>query len=202
MANKSSPVFGRPREFDRGTALLAAMEVFWRKGFLAASMNDLCAAMGIRSPSLYAAFGSKENLYVEAVGQYDTIAREKIWDHLEADGPALAGLRKALVATAGIMAGGPGNPTGCMVTLAAGEDCPGAVPETAQRTRLAGFTRLRARFKRAVAAGELPRGTDIDRLARFYLGIIQGMAVQGRDGASEKELAGMVDTALAAWPGR
>jgi AcrR family transcriptional regulator len=55
-------VIGRPRAFDRDAALEAAMLVFWRKGFSAASMNDLCDAMGIRSPSLYAAFGSKEPL--------------------------------------------------------------------------------------------------------------------------------------------
>ena len=63
-------VIGRPREFDRDVALQEAMLVFWRKGFLATSMNDLCDAMGIRSPSLYAAFGSKEALYIEAVGHY------------------------------------------------------------------------------------------------------------------------------------
>ena len=58
---------GRPREFDRDAALEAAMFLFWRKGFAATSMNDLCDAMGISSPSLYAAFGSKEALYLEAV---------------------------------------------------------------------------------------------------------------------------------------
>jgi AcrR family transcriptional regulator len=60
-------VIGRPREFDRDAALEAAMFLFWRKGFAATSMNDLCDAMGVRSPSLYAAFGSKEALYLEAV---------------------------------------------------------------------------------------------------------------------------------------
>ena len=60
---------GRPREFDRGAALEAAMLAFWRKGFAATSMNDLCDAMGVRSPSLYAAFGSKEALYLEEIGR-------------------------------------------------------------------------------------------------------------------------------------
>ena len=63
-------VIGRPREFDRDAALEAAMLLFWRKGFEAASMNDLCDAMGVRSPSLYAAFGSKEALYLEAIEHY------------------------------------------------------------------------------------------------------------------------------------
>jgi AcrR family transcriptional regulator len=60
-------VIGRPREFDRKAALEAAMLLFWRKGFAATSMNDLCDVMGVRSPSLYAAFGSKEALYFEAI---------------------------------------------------------------------------------------------------------------------------------------
>ena len=61
---------GRPREFDREAALEAAMLLFWRKGYAAASMNDLCEAMGVRSPSLYAAFESKEALYLAAIEHY------------------------------------------------------------------------------------------------------------------------------------
>ena len=60
---------GRPREFDRDAALEAAMLLFWRKGFAATSMNDLCEAMGLRSPSLFAPFGSREALDLEAVGR-------------------------------------------------------------------------------------------------------------------------------------
>ena len=63
-------VIGRPEGFDRDAALEAAMVLFWRKGFAATSMNDLCDAMGVRSPSLYAAFGSKEALYLEAIEHY------------------------------------------------------------------------------------------------------------------------------------
>jgi len=57
---------GRPRSFDRAAALRRAMEVFWAKGYEGASLSDLTAAMGINSPSLYAAFGSKEALFLEA----------------------------------------------------------------------------------------------------------------------------------------
>ncbi len=62
---------GRPRTFDRQVALRRAMEVFWRRGYQGASMTDLTAAMGIGSPSLYAAFGSKEALFREAVDLYN-----------------------------------------------------------------------------------------------------------------------------------
>ncbi|TIU07517.1 MAG: helix-turn-helix transcriptional regulator, partial [Mesorhizobium sp.] len=64
---------GRPRTFDRTTALRRAMEVFWAKGYEGASMSDLTAAMGINSPSLYAAFGSKEALFLEAVELYTQV---------------------------------------------------------------------------------------------------------------------------------
>ena len=86
------PVLGRPRAFDRDAALQAAVEVFWRQGFLATSMNDLCAAMGIRSPSLYAAFGSKEALYLEAVEHYARTIGPSVWDRLMAGPTARAGV--------------------------------------------------------------------------------------------------------------
>ena len=62
---------GRPRTFDRAGALRRAMEVFWEHGYEGTSMSDLTAAMGIKSPSLYAAFGCKEELFREAVAYYN-----------------------------------------------------------------------------------------------------------------------------------
>src|SRR3979411_1663755 len=79
-------VIGRPRGFDRDAALEAAMFLFWRKGFEAASMNDLCDAMGVRSPSLYAAFGSKEALYLEAVEHYVRTQGPTVYARLAAGG--------------------------------------------------------------------------------------------------------------------
>src|ERR1700674_5103645 len=61
---------GRPRSFDREAALERAMEVFWRQGFEGSSLHDLTEAMGINPPSLYAAFGDKEHLFLEAVERY------------------------------------------------------------------------------------------------------------------------------------
>jgi AcrR family transcriptional regulator len=195
------PVLGRPREFDRDAALEAAMLVFWRKGFLATSMSDLCEAMGIRSPSLYAAFGSKENLYVEAVARYSVAANALIWGHIE-DGPTVkAGMQKVLMGAARTLSGPDQMPTGCMVTLAAGEESAAAEPGSAKKARLDSLAMLRGGLKRAVASGELPRSTNVDRLGRFYLSVVQGMAIQARDGADRADLEGMAKTAMAAWPG-
>src|SRR5580658_5194846 len=91
-------VIGRPRAFDRDEALEAAMLLFWRKGFAAASMNDLCDAMGLRSPSLYAAFGSKEALYLEAVGHYVEVQGSAVWDKLAEAATARAGVESLLMA--------------------------------------------------------------------------------------------------------
>ncbi len=92
------PITGRPRGFDRDAALEAAMLLFWRKGFAATSMNDLCDAMGIRSPSLYAAFGSKEALYLEAIQHYVQTIGPPVWDKLVEGTTARAGVEKLLLA--------------------------------------------------------------------------------------------------------
>src|SRR3569623_860019 len=66
---------GRPREFCVDEALVAALRVFWSKGYEGASMTDLTDAMGITRPSLYAAFGNKEALFRKALDLYE---REKL----------------------------------------------------------------------------------------------------------------------------
>src|SRR3546814_17594605 len=70
-----TPVKGRPREFDVGDALAAALRVFWSKGYEGASLTDLTEAMGITRPSLYAAFGNKEAIFRKAL---DIYAEEKL----------------------------------------------------------------------------------------------------------------------------
>ena len=199
----AAPAIGRPREFDRDAALQAAMLAFWRKGFLATSMNDLCDAMGIRSPSLYAAFGSKEKVYVEAIGLYSSIADSLIWTHAD-DGPtARESIHKVLLGAANVLPGFEGKPAGCMVNLATlGDEIPGAIPQTVRQARTDSLAVIRSALARGVAAGELPKSTNIDRLSRFYVGVVQGMAVQAYDGATQEDLVAMADTAIAAWPAK
>src|SRR3954467_7018846 len=70
---------GRPRAFDRTVALGQATTLFWSKGFEATSIADLTQAMGIGAPSLYAAFGSKEALYAEALRHYAEVNGDYVW---------------------------------------------------------------------------------------------------------------------------
>jgi AcrR family transcriptional regulator len=193
---------GRPREFDRDAALVAAMLLFWRKGFAATSMNDLCDAMGVRSPSLYAAFGSKEELYLEAIEHYFQTQGTRVWDGLAEGATARAGIENLLIAATESLPKSRAIPAGCMATLAAvGDEWPAPITRVVRKGRLEMLGVLRSRLETAVAKGELPASTDIDSLSRFYLSVFQGMAIQAQDGATRAELRGVAAAAMAAWPG-
>ena len=194
-------VVGRPRGFDRDTALEAAMFLFWRKGFATTSMNDLCDAMGVGSPSLYAAFGSKEALYLEAVEHYARTQGPPVWDKLADGATARAGIENLLIAAAYSLPKSRATPAGCMAVLAAvGDEWPTAIARVVKKVRLEMLGMLRSRLENAVAKRELPTSTDIDGLSRFYLSVFQGMAIQARDGASQAELKAVAATAMAGWP--
>jgi AcrR family transcriptional regulator len=193
---------GRPREFDRDAALEAAMLMFWRKGFAATSMNDLCDAMGVRSPSLYAAFGSKEELYLEAIEHYVQTQGTRVWDGLAEGATARAGIENLLIAATESLPKSRAIPAGCMATLAAvGDEWPAPITRVVRKGRLEMLGVLRSRLETAGAKGELPASTDIDSLSRFYLSVFQGMAIQAQDGATRAELRGVAAAAMAAWPG-
>ncbi len=177
------------------------MFLFWRKGFEAASMNDLCDAMGVRSPSLYAAFGSKEALYLEAVEHYVRTEGPPVWDRLAEGATARAGVEKFLIAGTERLPKSRAAPAGCMAALAAiSDEWPAPIARVVRKVRLEMLARLRSRLENAVTAGELPASTDVDGLSRFYLGVFQGMAVQARDGACSAELRAVAAAAMAAWP--
>jgi AcrR family transcriptional regulator len=192
---------GRPREFDREAALAAAMLSFWRKGFSATSMNDLCEAMGIRSPSLYAAFGSKEELYLEAIQHYVRTVGPTVWDRLSEAATAREGVEQMLWAGTETLPEFGVIPGGCMAVLGAvSDEWPAAIAEAVKAIRSDMLEMLRSRLRAAVAEGELPASTDIEHLSRFYLGVFQGMAIQARDGATAAELKGVAAAAMLAWP--
>ncbi|REF89080.1 TetR family transcriptional regulator [Methylovirgula ligni] len=194
-------IIGRPREFDREAALDAAMRLFWRKGFATTSIKDLCDAMGIASPSLYAAFGCKETLYREAVARYLCTRGPPLWNKLTQAATARAGVRSFLLAAAEIFPESEATPAGCMAVLGAlCDEWPVAIAEDVRNSRLESLRRFRSRLEVAVIEGELPASTDIDQLSRFFIGIFQGMAVQARDGATPVDLKGIVEVAMAAWP--
>jgi AcrR family transcriptional regulator len=199
---KMMAIIGRPREFDRSAALEAAMVLFWRKGFAATSMNDLCDAMDVRSPSLYAAFGSKEALYLEAIQRYVEIFGPPVWDGLAQGATAHAGVQNLLLAATESLPESHVTPGGCMAALAAVcDEWPARIAGVVRKIRVEMLGMLRSRLEAGVANGELPTTTDIEGLSRFYFSVYQGMAVQARDGAGAPELKGVVAAAMSAWPG-
>jgi len=193
---------GRPRSFERATALRCAMEVFWAKGFDGASLADLTAAMGINAPSLYAAFGSKEALFREAVALYGATEGTEIWEALPQAPTAREAIERFLRASAESFTR-PDRPAGCLVVLGAllASDANANVCRELRASRAGNVAALRSRLERAVAEGELPQSLDREAVATFYATVQQGMSIQARDGASRAILLAVADCAMAAWDG-
>jgi AcrR family transcriptional regulator len=165
------------------------------------SMNDLCETMGIRSPSLYAAFVSKEGLYLEALDHYVRTVGPPVWDRLAEGATARAGVESLLQAATESLPKSRATPAGCMAALAAvGDEWPPAIANVVRKVRLEMLGNLRSRLEAAVAEGELPVSTNIGHLSRFYLSVFEGMAIQARDGASRADLRGVAAAAMTAWP--
>lgn len=193
---------GRPRAFDRDEALRRAMEVFWEHGYEATSMSHLTAAMGISSPSLYAAFGSKEELFREAVAYYnDTLGATAAAELRER--PTAREAISAVLRHHAVVFCDPDNPRGCMIVLAAttsGDDTR-SVHEYLAQWRMALETDFRERVERGIAEGDVPAGADAAAIAAFYNTVNHGMAIQARDGADVKKLSSIAEGAIAAWDG-
>jgi hypothetical protein len=125
----------------------------------------------------------------------------RVWDGLEEAETAQAGVKSFLLAGAENLSDSGGVPAGCMSMLAGvADEWPQALVDATSSGRLECQKRLRSRLSAAVATGELPQQTDVDRLSRFYLGVFQGMAIQAKDGATTTDLEGVAETAMDAWP--
>lgn len=190
---------GRPRSFDRDVALQKAMEVFWARGYAGASMAELTGAMGISPPSLYAAFGSKADLYRQAMDRYVATSGAALWGLLE-EPTARAGVAKALRTAAQAMVR-PDQPLGCMVALSSAqpEDFDAELQQDMTTVWQGSKTALLNRLVRAQAAGEIAADADLDAIALFYATVHQGMSLQARQGATADELNRLVTAAMAAW---
>ncbi|MFG3259227.1 TetR/AcrR family transcriptional regulator [Streptomyces sp. NPDC048172] len=194
---------GRPRSFDRETALRQAMRMFWERGYEATSTADLTAAMGIKPPSLYAAFGSKEELFKEAVALYGKEEGAVTDRALGEEGTTACQAIERVLRDNAVVYADPATPPGCMVVLAGTNCAPGneGVQAFLAEDRRHVVGSLRERVERGLADGDVAPGADAERLADFYSTVLFGLSVQSRDGASCEELMGVVDSAMAAWEG-
>jgi AcrR family transcriptional regulator len=199
-ARRSGAHLGRPRAFDPGTALEAALQVFWRKGYEGTALSDLTAAMGINRPSIYATFGNKEALFRKALDMYSERMTNYTAEALK-EPTARAVAERLMVGTADLLSC-PGNPKGCLMVqgaLACGEEADPIRKELISR-RATGEAGLRERFERAKLEGDLPAGADPGDLARYVMAVMHGMSVQAAGGASRAALQGVIDLSLRAWP--
>lgn len=203
--SKTKPVaalkIGRPRAFDRDTALLAAMRTFWTQGYEGTSMQDLVDAMGVNKPSLYSTFGCKEEIFREAVALYDRTEGRATSQSLGEAKTSREAVEKMLRSNARAYAVEAG-PRGCMIVLSS---LLGAPENESVRAFLAanrsdGETMLRNRLAQGIAEGDLPASADVDQLAAFYTTVLEGLSIQARDEASVEKLNMIIDAAMLAWP--
>ena len=194
---------GRPRGFDPDQALDRALEVFWRDGFQGASLSTLTTAMGINKPSLYAAFGDKEALYLKALRRYAERESACSFRAMQDEPDARRAIDTLLNSIVRLLTD-RSKPGGCFVVTGSADCGTGGTPEAVQealRQELhAGESAIRQRLKRARDEAQLPRDADLSGLAAYFAAVISGLSVQARGGASRAKLGSAVRFAMQAWP--
>jgi len=190
---------GRPRSFDRDEALRRATEVFWERGYETASIAELTAAMGIRPPSLYAAFGDKRALFDEVIAGYQAVNGPVTVEAFAAP-TAREGMERLLHLLADDYTD-PSHPPGCLVISAAVNVADHGVRDGLRAARDASKAAIAERIAVDVRAGLLPGDVNPGELATFYAAVVQGMSTQACDGATRAELHAIATAAMRAWPG-
>ncbi|MGE4218759.1 MAG: TetR/AcrR family transcriptional regulator [Alphaproteobacteria bacterium] len=189
----------RPREFEESAVLSEAVSLFWEHGFDHATVQDIAARTGVRVGSLYAAFGSKRDLYLRIVDHYIETVSQQVIRRLTEPPSGLAAIRAYFAAlTAGILDGD--RRWGCLITNAvivqAGTDPDIAAKiETHLRNVEAAF---RTALQAASKQGEIPPGTDADAMAAFLTCVVQGLNVLAKTRPSRERIEAIVGAALTA----
>ncbi len=190
---------GRPLSFDRDDVLEKAMLAFWKSGYETTSIADLTAAMGVTAPSLYAAFGNKQQLFVEAMRRYagDQAALEASMFQAPTAREAVGDMLRG----AAVLFTGETTPPGCLLASAAATGSPDAAEV---RAAVAGERRavrdiIMRRIAADIAAARLSPETPADMLADLAIAVTQGMSVLARDGADRGRLLAVAAAATAGW---
>ena len=200
MVQKSSPPRrGRPRAYDPERALDAATRTFWSGGVTGTSLDDLTESTDMNRPSLYAAFGDKQALYLKTMERYTELGRAGISAELGEDRPIAASLAAIYRRALDLYGAGTAGARGCYLTgtsvAAAVED---AQIRVALAEALATFDGLfAARFARAQEQGELPRERSADELGALATGVLHTLAIRTRAGAPRERLEALADAAVA-----
>ncbi|MCQ9156185.1 TetR/AcrR family transcriptional regulator [Acidomonas methanolica] len=192
---------GRPRSFDREKAVIAAMHLFWQYGYEGASLDQLRRAMGdISSASLYAAFGSKEALYREAVAEYLRTYGQVMTVLRDESIPPRTRIERALRGSANMQTA-PTHPTGCMVALSATVCSESGAPVQAitAAEREANREGIVACIKAGIEEGALRPETDMIGMAALFEGLLVGLSIQARDGVPYAVIDAAITQVLKVW---
>jgi AcrR family transcriptional regulator len=189
---------GRPRTYDPELALRQAREAFWTHGYSGTSLDDLAVAMGMNRPSLYAAFGDKQALYLKALESYWDQALVAMRALLSRDEPLAEALMRIYDSALSLYFPPRGAPRGCFGISTA------AVESVSQpRIRAAfehGLRRIDKEFERrivkAVEQGELPATANPHTLAEIASALLHTLAIRSRYGATRKELRRLAERAV------
>jgi TetR/AcrR family transcriptional repressor of nem operon len=191
------PTMARLKEFDEDSALDAAVDCFWSRGYEATSVRDLAREMGIGGASLYNTFGGKRALFERVLERYaNRSTRERI-ARLEANHRPREAIR-AFLAEVIERSLKDSDCKGCLLVNSALDVAPHD-PELG-RAVTGYLEEIRSFFQRAVeaanTAGETPPGTDANALSIHLLGVLMGMRVLARTGARRQTLEAVVRPAL------
>ncbi len=200
QAETSRRKAGRPASFDRDVVLEKAMLAFWESGYETTSINDLTAAMEITAPSLYAAFGDKKRLFLEAMRRYagdpDDLAAALALAPTARD--AVAGM----IEDAATHFTGEATPRGCLLASATATGSKDAAEVRAAVAQVRASIRavVAHRIRMDMAEGSLPPDTDSGCLADLAITVIQGLSVMARDGANREALTAVARASMTGWP--
>jgi TetR/AcrR family transcriptional repressor of nem operon len=177
---------GRPRSFDADQALAQATLVFWARGFVHTSLDDLCAATELNRSSLYAAFGDKRALYLKSLARYEQGSVERIRKAFEGKSPQ-AGLRAFLDGLIDAIVAGPGR-RGCFIGNCAAEMA--RLDRTAAARVKQSLERIEQTFRAALESGGIARARA---RARFITAGVQGLRLYGKANPDRKALEDVAD---------
>ena len=180
---------GRPRAYDAGTALDAALKIFWARGYSGTSVDDLTAAMKMSKPSVYAAFGNKQAVYEAAVHHYVATIGSGYLKPLVAEPTLLEGLLGFYAAVIEVVTGKHG-PLGCVVACTLPAEAGDS--KEAQQLLSTVFAQLDgaivARLRKAQAAGELAKDADAMLLGQIVTSGMFALSIRARSGANRRVL--------------
>lgn len=191
---------GRPSAFDYEDTLEKALRVFWMRGYEGASMAELSEAMGINRPSIYAAYGNKEELFSKALSRYMAGPVAYVAEAMQQ--PTAKQVAEKFLTKSAELLCNEHNPRGCMIAI--GSLFSGEGSEQVQHELVAyrqGYENLLSkRFDLAKSQNDLSQNVNTATLAKYIATIHQGMSVQSTNGATKEELLAVVQLALNNWP--